>query len=79
MTYTLKKTQHFAHSGLSWQQFKALQQAFDDSPGVRVNYFDRDVEILTVSPQHGIIAENLGFLLELWMLELGTAFVATGV
>ncbi|WP_322743783.1 Uma2 family endonuclease [Vasconcelosia minhoensis] len=72
------KPQHFTHSGLGWQQFKALQRAFEDSPGVRVNYFDGDVEILTVSPQHGIIAGNLGFLLELWMLEQGIAFVATG-
>lgn len=77
MTYTLDKPQHFTHSGLSWHQFKALQQAFTDSPGIRINYFDGAVEILTVSPQHGIIAGNLGFLLELWMLEQGIRFIAT--
>lgn len=77
MTYTLDKPQYFTHSGLSWQQFKALQQAFEGSPGVRVNYFNGDVEILSVSPQHGIIAGNLGFLLELWMLEHDIDFIAT--
>lgn len=77
MTYTLDKPQHFTHAGLSWHKFKALQQVFDDLPGVRINYFNGDVEILSVSPQHGIIAGNLGFLLELWMLEKGMAFVAT--
>jgi Uma2 family endonuclease len=77
MTYTLDKLQHFAHAGLDWRKFKALQQAFEDSPGVRVNYFEGDIEILSVSPQHGIIAGNLGFLVELWMLERGIAFVAT--
>jgi Uma2 family endonuclease len=77
MTYTLDKPQHFTHAGLDWQKFKALQQAFTDLPGVRINYFNGDVEILSVSPQHGIIAGNLGFLIELWMLEQGIAFVAT--
>lgn len=76
-TYTLDKPQHFTHSGLSWHQFKALQQAFTDSPGIRINYFDGAVEILTVSPQHGIIAGNLGFLLELWMLDQGIRFIST--
>jgi hypothetical protein len=64
MTYTLDKPQHFTHAGLDWQKFKALQQAFTDLPGVRINYFNGDVEILSVSPQ-------------LWMLEQGIAFVAT--
>ena len=77
MIYTLEKPQHFTHAGLDWYKFKALQQAFADLPGVRINYFDGDVEILSVSPQHGIIAGNLGFLIELWMLEQGIAFVAT--
>jgi Uma2 family endonuclease len=77
MTYALDKPQHFTYSGLNWQKFKALQQVFSDLPGVRINYFNGDVEILSVSPQHGIIAGNLGFLIELWMLEQGMAFVAT--
>ena len=77
MTYTVDKPQHFTHAGLDWLKFKALQNAFSDLPGVRISYFDGDVEIMSVSPQHGIIAGNLGFLIELWMLEHGIAFVAT--
>lgn len=77
MTYTVDKPQHFTHAGLDWHKFKALQNAFSDLPGVRISYFNGDVEILSVSPQHGIIAGNLGFLIELWMLEQGIAFVAT--
>jgi Uma2 family endonuclease len=59
--------QSFAHSGLTWDQFKALQRVFADSPGVRVAFYRGAVELLSVSPEHGIIAGNLGFLLELWM------------
>jgi len=74
----LDRVQQFFHSGLSWEQFKALQQGFDDSPGIRLAYYKGEVEILAVSPGHGIIAENLGFLLELWMLDRGIEFVSTG-
>ena len=77
MIYTLDKPQHFTHAGLDWRKFKALQQVFADRPGVRINYFRGDVEILAVSPQHAIIAGNIGFLIELWMLERGISFVAT--
>ncbi|MEL6136575.1 MAG: Uma2 family endonuclease [Cyanobacteria bacterium J06628_6] len=77
MTYALDKPQHFVHSGLNWLQFKSLKAAFDGSPGVRVSYFNGEIEIVTVSPLHGIVAGNLGFLLELWFLKQGIAFVAT--
>ncbi|WP_008308895.1 Uma2 family endonuclease [Leptolyngbya sp. PCC 6406] len=69
--------QSFTHSGLTWDQFKALQRAFADSPGVRVAFYRGEVELLSVSPEHGIIAGNLGFLLELWMLEQAIDFIAT--
>ncbi len=69
--------QSFTHSGLTWDQFKALQRAFADSPGVRVAFYRGQVELLSVSAEHGIIAGNLGFLVELWMLEQAIDFIAT--
>jgi Uma2 family endonuclease len=77
MTVAVDKPQTFTHSSLTWEQFKALQAAFADSPGVRVSYYQGEVELLSVSPEHGIIAGNLGFLLELWLLEQGIDFIAT--
>jgi Uma2 family endonuclease len=77
MAIATENPQTFTHAGLSWGQFKALQAAFADSPGVRVSYYKGEVELLSVSPEHGIIAGNLGFLLELWMLEQGIDFIAT--
>lgn len=78
MIQLLDKPQQFTHAGFSWGEFKTLQRAFDEKPGIRVAYFKGEVEILTVSPEHAIIAENLGFLLETWMLDRGIDFVATG-
>jgi Uma2 family endonuclease len=65
--------QHFTYSAMSWQQFQVLQSLFE-SPGVRVSYLAGEVELLTVSDLHGLIAGNLGFLLELYMAELGLDF-----
>lgn len=77
MTIALASPQKFTQAGLTWEQFKALQDTFADFPGVRVAYYQGEVELLAVSPEHGIIAGNLGFLLELWMLEQGIDFIAT--
>lgn len=68
--------QHFTHAGLTWDEFKAVQSLFE-APGVRVSYFQGEVELLTVSDLHGIIAGNLGFLLELYMTELDLDFFGT--
>ncbi|MEM6592741.1 MAG: Uma2 family endonuclease [Cyanobacteria bacterium P01_C01_bin.73] len=77
MIQAITRAQTFSHASLTWEHFKALQVAFADSPGVRVAYYQGEVELLSVSPEHGIVAGNLGFLLELWMLEQTIAFVAT--
>ncbi len=59
--------QHFIHAGVTWDGFKAMQAALD-SPGLRMSYFQGEIELLTVSDLHGLIAENLGYLLEMYML-----------
>lgn len=56
---------------MSWPKFKKLQEAFSETPGCRLSYYQGEVEILTVSPEHGRIAELLTFLLSLWMLDQG--------
>lgn len=63
------KTQRFVHSGMSWQQFKLLQESFADSPGIRLAYYKGEVEILTVSPDHESISRMITGLLILYFLE----------
>lgn len=69
----IQAEQHFVYSSMTWERFKLLQSLFE-SPGVRASYFAGEVELLTVSDLHGLIAGNLGFLLELYMAELGLDF-----
>jgi Uma2 family endonuclease len=63
------KAQRFVHSGMSWQQFKLLQESFADSPGIRLAYYKGEVEILTVSPDHESISRMIAGLLILYFLE----------
>jgi Uma2 family endonuclease len=62
------------HSALSWEDFKTLQNVFA-AQGVRVAYFAGEVELLTVSDLHGLIAGNLGYLLEMYMLQQLVRFI----
>lgn len=84
MTATIPKPweqsaeQRFVRTGVSWEDFKAIQQGFANSPGVRLFYYRGELEILGTSPEHEIVKGNIGFLVEDYMLTAGLEFVATG-
>ena len=70
--------QRFVKTGVSWDDFKAIQQGFANLPGVRLFYYRGELEILGTSPEHEIVKGNIGFLVEDYMLTAGLEFVATG-
>ncbi|MEO1144900.1 MAG: Uma2 family endonuclease [Cyanobacteria bacterium J06638_22] len=70
--------QRFIQIGVSWENFKTIQQGFANSPGVRLFYFEGELEILSTSPEHEIVKGNIGYLVEDFMLNAGMDFVATG-
>lgn len=70
--------QRFIRTGVSWEDFKAIQRGFANSPGVRLFYYRGELEILGTSPEHEIVKGNIGFLVEDYMLAEGLEFVATG-
>ncbi|MBW4475195.1 MAG: hypothetical protein KME45_33185 [Stenomitos rutilans HA7619-LM2] len=51
MTQLLDKSteQRFTQTGVSWESFKAIQSGFAGSPGVRLFYFEGELEILSTS------------------------------
>ncbi len=71
-------TQRFIHSGMSWHQFKLLQESFADSPGIRLAYYKGEVEILTVSPDHESISRMITALLVQYFLEKEIEFNPLG-
>ncbi|MCL1472884.1 Uma2 family endonuclease [Argonema antarcticum] len=80
MTVALDKTknQRLVHSGMSWQQFKLLQESFADSPGIRLAYYKGQVEILTLSPDHESISRMIAFLLCQYFLNKNIEFNPLG-
>jgi len=80
MTQTIDKPteQRLTHSGMSWHQFKLLQESFDGSPGIRLFYYRGEVEILAVSKDHEYFSELIGALLIDYFVEKGIDFTATG-
>jgi hypothetical protein len=44
--------QRIIQSGLTWQQFKLIQEGFADSPGVKLFYYDHTIEILMPGREH---------------------------
>ncbi len=80
MTQTLLQPleQRFIHSGISWQQFKLIEQGFSDSPGIRLFYYRGEVEILAVSEDHEAISRTLTILLALYFDIKDIEFKPTG-
>jgi Uma2 family endonuclease len=71
-------TQRFIHSGMNWHQFKLLQESFADSPGIRLAYYEGEVEILAVSQDHEIFSGVIALLIGTYFLEKEIEFVPTG-
>lgn len=80
MTVALDKTkdQRLVHSGMSWQQFKLLQESFADSRGIRLAYYKGQVEILTLSSDHESISRMIAFLLCQYFLNKDIEFNPLG-
>jgi Uma2 family endonuclease len=70
--------QRFIQTGVSWESFKSIQRGFLESPGIRLFYYQGELEILSTSPEHEIVKGNIGYLVEDYMLNLGLEFVSTG-
>lgn len=80
MTQTLLKPkyQRLIHSGITWQQFKSIQSGFADSPGIRLFYYEGEVEILAVSQDREFFSRTISALLFIYCLEKRIQFAPTG-
>lgn len=80
MTQTLDKPtdQRFLHSGVTWEKFKLIEAGFAESPGIRLFYYEGEVEILAVSLEHEAISRFIGILLVIYLAEKGIEFTPSG-
>ena len=62
----------------AWEKFKLLQQASEDSPGLRLSYYNGTIEILMPGEEHEFFAHVIGYLLTTFLLKKGISFKPTG-
>ncbi|MCY7278688.1 MAG: Uma2 family endonuclease [Phormidesmis sp. CAN_BIN44] len=79
MTQLLEKTtdQRIVLQG-TWEKFKLMQQASEDSPGVRLAYYDGTIEILMPGQDHEFFKSLIGYLIETFFYDKGIQFKPTG-
>jgi Uma2 family endonuclease len=80
MTVTLDqpKDQRLVQSEISWQQFKLIQQGFSNSPGIKLFYYNSEVEILSVSQEDEIFSIMIASLLIDYFVEKDIEFNPLG-
>lgn len=60
--------------GIDWWQFEAFLAIRGDSPGVRVTYLEGQLEIMSPSQSHEMLAKRIARLLEAYADEKGLVF-----
>ncbi len=62
----------------SWSQFEAIAPSFADILSLRVTYLDGCIELMTISEKHESISSFIGFLLQLYFLEMEIEYEPVG-
>ena len=62
----------------TWEQFKLIQKAVEDSPGVKLSFFAGTIEILMPGFQHENFSEIIGYLVRTFLLMQGIRFYPSG-
>ena len=76
---TTKREQRFVLPGYyNWQQFKSIQNAIEDAPGLAISYVDGKIELMTIGEEHEIIKTIIGALIELYFLHYQIDFIPVG-
>ena len=60
------------------QQFKLIQKASEDSPGIKLSFFAGAIEILMPGFQHENFSEIIGYLVTTFFLVQGIRFYPSG-
>ncbi len=61
-----------------WDQFRLIQRGLDETQGLRLFYFDGEIEILMPSKLHEIFSHVLGVLLTNFLAYQGLLFLGMG-
>ena len=62
----------------TWEQFQHVQQGFENSPNVRLSFYEGTIEILMPGQPHETFSSIIGCLLMIFLAERKVPFVPTG-
>jgi Uma2 family endonuclease len=63
---------------VSWQQYEAIDRAFESVPGVKFRYLDGALEIMTITPEHEDFKSTIRMLLEAYLRTKRIRFYSRG-
>ena len=62
----------------TWEQFKAIQTAIENTPGLKISYLDGIIQFMTIGETHERLKTIIGSLLEQYFLENNIQFDSAG-
>ena len=74
---TLKEQQFLLPGYYTWEEFEKIE-ALTTSPSLRITYLDGYIQFMTLGEEHEMLKTIIGFLLELYLCELGINFIPVG-
>ncbi len=63
---------------ITWEEYEAVRRALWEHPGIRVEYLEGDLEIMSPSREHDGRKSTIGRLVETWSLERRVRLYAFG-
>jgi len=70
--------QRLVYGDITWQRFKLIQAGFAESPGIKLFYYNGEIEIFMPGREHELFSRLIGFLIGLFCLENNVEFEPTG-
>jgi Uma2 family endonuclease len=70
--------QRIIQSERTWEQFKLIRRGLDNSPGVRLFYYNGTIEILMPGREHELFSAVIALLLGIFFVEKEIEFEPTG-
>lgn len=61
----------FVIHGVSWEQYLATRDLYEDRPGLRMAYLEGKLEIMSPSSKHELVKKLIARLIEAWAFEVG--------
>jgi Uma2 family endonuclease len=61
--------QRIIQPGRTWEQFRLIQQGLENSPGVKLFFYDGTVEILMPGREHELFSAMIALLLGIFFVE----------